>query len=158
MDWGGWLIFGVVATAALTAVLIAAQMAGLTRMDLPLILGTAFVGDPDRARLAGAAAHVVAGQVFALGYVAFFAALGQSPLWLGAALGAMHAAVAVGLIVPLLPGVHPRMVSERAGLRTGAALEPPGWLCLNYGLQTPLVTLAAHVVYGVALAALLQPV
>ena len=157
MDWGGWLVFGVVATSALTAVLIAAQMAGRTRMDLPLILGTMFIADPDRARVAGALAHLVAGQLFALGYAAFFASLGYSPLWLGAGLGAIHAGVAVGLIVPLLPGVHPRMLSERAGLRAGAMLEPPGLLCLNYGHQTPVVTLAAHVVYGLALAALLQP-
>ena len=27
-------------------------------------------------------------------------------------------------------------------------LEPAGFLLLNYGRRTPLVTLAAHVVYG----------
>jgi hypothetical protein len=29
-----------------------------------------------------------------------------------------------------------------------ALLEPPGFMMLNYGLQTPLVSLAAHITYG----------
>ncbi|MDQ1595864.1 MAG: hypothetical protein QOH40_2420 [Arthrobacter pascens] len=40
MDWQGWALFGLLATGALTAVMIAAQMAGWTRLDLPLVLGT----------------------------------------------------------------------------------------------------------------------
>jgi hypothetical protein len=69
----------------------------------------------------------------------------------------LHGAVALLVIVPLLPGVHPRMASERAGLSSGAALEPPGLLGLNYGRQTPVVTMLAHVAYGVALGLLLDP-
>jgi hypothetical protein len=34
-------------------------------------------------------------------------------------------------------------------------LEPPGLLGLNYGGQTPVVTIAAHLTYGVALGMLL---
>jgi len=52
MDWAGWALFGLVATAMLTAVMIAAQLAGWTRLDLPLLLGTMMTGDPDRARVA----------------------------------------------------------------------------------------------------------
>ena len=36
MDWMGWAVFGLAATAALTALMIAAQMGGLSRLDLPL--------------------------------------------------------------------------------------------------------------------------
>ena len=50
--------------------MIAAQLAGLTRLDLPLILGTIVTADPDRARVAGFFIHLVVGQVFALGYAA----------------------------------------------------------------------------------------
>lgn len=53
MDWQGWALFGLVATSMLTAVMIAAQMAGLTRLDLPLVLGTLVTADPDKARAAG---------------------------------------------------------------------------------------------------------
>lgn len=157
MDWAGWAIFGLIATATLTAVLIGAQMAGLTRLDLPLMLGTVFVADPDRARVAGFFIHLVNGQGFALGYTAAFAALERSTWWLGALLGALHGVVTTMAIIPLLPGLHPRMASERAGLRSGAVLEPPGALGLNYGRETPAVTLLAHVAYGAALGLLLKP-
>src|SRR4051794_5213156 len=47
MDWQGWALFGLLATTALTAVMIACQMAGWTRLDLPLVLGTLVTPDPD---------------------------------------------------------------------------------------------------------------
>ncbi|AWK76639.1 hypothetical protein CBI38_31110 (plasmid) [Rhodococcus oxybenzonivorans] len=157
MDWAGWAIFGLIATAVLTAVMIGAQLAGLTRLDLPLMLGTIVVPDPDRARVAGFFIHLVNGQIFAVGYAAAFATSGRATWWSGGLLGALHGAVALLVIVPLLPGIHPRMASERAGLRAGPVLEPPGVLGLNYGRQTPVITLAAHVAYGVALGMLLDP-
>lgn len=157
MDWAGWALFGLLATGALTTVLIAAQMAGLTRLDLPLVLGTVVTPDPDRARAAGAFLHLVAGQCFALGYAGTFALLGQATWWLGALLGLLHGAVALTLILPLLPGVHPRMASHRAGPASRAVLEPPGLLALNYGFQTPVVAAVAHVLYGALLGVLLVP-
>jgi hypothetical protein len=156
MDWAGWAIFGLIATAALTAVLLGAQMSGLTRLDVPLMLGTLVVRDPDRARVAGLLIHIVNGQGFALGYAAAFAAAGKATWWAGGLLGLLHGAVALLVIVPLLPGVHPHMASERAGLASGAALEPPGVLGLNYGRETPIVTIVAHVAFGIALGILLD--
>ncbi|MGH9251961.1 MAG: hypothetical protein ACRD0W_20955 [Acidimicrobiales bacterium] len=155
MDWAGWALFGLMATAALTAVMIAAQLAGLTRLDLPLVLGTVATADPDRARVAGFFIHLVVGQGFALGYAAAFALLDQATWWIGALLGLLHATVALAALVPLLTGVHPHMASHRAGPASTAALEPPGLFALNYGLQTPLVAVAAHVVYGMLLGLLL---
>jgi hypothetical protein len=157
VDWGGWAIFGLIATAALTALMTGAQLAGRTRLDLPLMLGTIVIPDPDRARVAGFFIHLVNGWGFALGYAAVFAATGEATWWAGALLGALHGAVALLVIVPLLPGVHPHMASERAGLSQGAALEPPGLLGLNYGRETPVVTLLAHVAFGIALGLLLDP-
>ena len=87
MDWVGWAVFGLVATTGLTAVMIAAQLAGHTRLDLPLMLGTITTEDPDRARVAGFAIHLAVGQVFALFYAAGFAALDRSGWWLGAIFG-----------------------------------------------------------------------
>ena len=155
MDWQGWALFGLLATTALTAVMIAFQMAGWTRLDLPLVLGSLVTPDPDRARIAGFFIHLAAGQVFALGYAAVFALLGRATWWIGALLGLLHVAVALTVILPLLPGIHPRMASTRAGPASRAALEPPGLLGLNYGIQTPAVAVAAHVVYGSLLGLLL---
>lgn len=151
MDWGGWAVFGLVATTGLTAVMIAAQLAGRTRLDLPLMLGTIISEDPDRARVAGFAIHLAMGQVFALFYAAGFAKLDRSGWWLGALFGMAHAGVALSVLVPLLPGVHPRMASERAGPASTAVLEPPGLLALNYGAATPVVATGAHVAYGAVL-------
>jgi hypothetical protein len=156
MDWAGWALFGLVATTALTAVMIAAQLSGLTRLDLPLLLGTIVTEDPDRARVAGFFIHLGIGEGFALGYAATFALLGEANWWLGALLGLLHAAVSLTVLVPLLSGVHPRIASERAGPSSTAALEPPGLLGLNYGVETPLVAIAAHLVYGIALGMLLH--
>ena len=156
MDWAGWALFGLLATAALTAVMIAAQLAGLTRLDLPLVLGTLVTEDPDHARVAGFFIHLVAGQGFALGYTATFALLHHATWWLGALLGMLHVAIALTVLLPLLPGVHPRMASHRAGPSSTARLEPPGLLALNYGVQTPAVAIVAHLVYGIVLGLLLQ--
>jgi hypothetical protein len=156
MDWAGWALFGLLATTALTAVMIAAQLAGLTRLDLPLVLGTLVTADPDRARVAGFFIHLAAGQGFALGYAATFALVHRATWWLGGLLGALHVVVALSVLLPLLPGVHPRMASHRAGPASTAALEPPGLFALNYGIQTPAVTVVAHLVYGVVLGLLLQ--
>lgn len=155
MDWAGWALFGLLATAVLTAVMIAAQLGGLSRLDLPLILGTVVTPDPDKARVAGFSLHLVVGQVFALGYGAAFALLGEATWWLGGLFGALHGAIALMVLLPTLAGIHPRMASGRAGPESTAVLEPPGLLGLNYGPQTPLVAMAAHLTYGIALGLLL---
>jgi hypothetical protein len=93
--------------------------------------------------------------VFALGYALTFALLGEATWWGGALLGVLHAFVAFAVIVPLLPGAHPRMASHRTGPGTTVVLEPPGLFALSYGVQTPLVAAVAHVGFGALLGALL---
>jgi hypothetical protein len=53
----------------------------------------------------------------------------------------------------LLPSLHPRMASEQKGPTVTRQLEPPGFLALNYGYQTPLSVLLAHMIYGAILGA-----
>jgi hypothetical protein len=48
----------------------------------------------------------------------------------------------------LLPLVHPRMGTPSTAAPSVALLEPPGFMMLNYGARTPLVTIVAHVAYG----------
>jgi hypothetical protein len=157
MDWAGWVVFGLLATSALTAVMISAQLTGLTRLDLPLLLGTVFAEDPDRARLVGFVVHLGIGQAFAFGYAVTFALLGDASWWTGGLMGLLHVTVALTILVPLLPSVHPRLASDREGRSSRAVLEPPGLLGLNYGHQTPLVAVLAHIAYGIALGGLLRP-
>jgi hypothetical protein len=145
------------ATVALTAIMLLAQLVGLSRMDLPMMLGTMFAEDPDRARVVGFFIHLLNGQVFGLFYAAAFSLLGLATWWLGALFGAFHGLAALMVIVPVLPGAHRRMASERGGPRLDAVLEPPGLFALNYGRETPAVTLIAHVIYGAVLGGFLTP-
>jgi len=78
--WGA-LVGGLVGTVVLTTALRAASELGLTRMDLPFLLGTAVTVDRARAKLIGYALHFVFGLVFALGYWVVFAATGVSNAW-----------------------------------------------------------------------------
>lgn len=157
MDWGGWATFGFGATVALTSFLVAAQLAGWTRMDIPMMLGTVFVEDPDRARVVGSLMHLMNGQFFALFYASGFALLDVAAWWIGALFGLLHGVAALTLIIPLLPGIHPRMASDRQGPSGDVTLEPPGLLGLNYGRATAAITLAAHATYGAFLGLLLRP-
>jgi len=77
--------------------------------------------------------------------------VGHATWWMGAAFGTLHGLVVLIALLPLLPGLHPRMASERRGPEPTRALEPPGFLGLNYGRRTPLVTVFAHIVYGAIL-------
>lgn len=157
MDWVGWAFFGFIATVVLTVIKVGAHLLGLSRLDFTLMLGSALVRDPDRARLTGFFMHLLAGQFFAFLYAAAFALLGTSSVWLGALFGLVHGTATLVLIVPLLPTVHPRMASERTGPEFEIGLEPPGPLALNYGALTPLVTMVAHVAFGAVLGAFLRP-
>ncbi len=118
-------------------------------MDLPFLLGTAFTADRTRAKALGYGLHFIAGIVFALGYYAIFLAISQSGWWLGAIFGLVHGLfAATALVNVLLPLVHPRMGTPSTGANSAAMLEPPGFLMLNYGQQTPLVNVLAHIAHG----------
>jgi hypothetical protein len=146
--WGA-LAGGFGGTLVLTTALRAANELGLTRMDLPFLLGTAFSGDRSRAKAVGYALHFVAGMVFALVYDAIFLAIGHSGWWLGASFGLVHGLFsATALVNTLLPLVHPRMGTPATAAPSVALLEPPGFLMLNYGPRTPVVNVAAHIAYG----------
>lgn len=140
---------GFVGTLALTTILRMASELRLTRIDLPFLLGTALTTDRLRAKAAGYALHFGFGLLFALGYHAIFLALDRSGWLLGAAIGLGHGMFAgTALVNILLPVVHPRMGSPFSTIDSHALVEPPGFLMLNYGRQTPLATLAGHLAYG----------
>jgi hypothetical protein len=140
---------GFVGTLVLTTALRMANEFGLTRVDLPFLLGTAVSRDRARAKALGYLLHLVAGELFALVYYAIFAAIDTTGWLLGALLGLLHGTVAATALVNiLLPVMHPRMGSELSAADSGPLLEPPGFLMLNYGRGTPIATLLAHIAYG----------
>jgi hypothetical protein len=149
-------IWGFVATVVLTTMMSGAQGLGLSRMSIPFILGTMFTANRDRAGLVGFLLHVAIGWTFAVLYAAGFESLGRATWWIGAAGGLLHGLFVLVAGVSMLPGLHPRMASERHGPTPTRALQPPGFMALHYGKWTPLIALAAHVVYGALLGALYE--
>lgn len=148
MIWGA-VVGGLVGTLVLTTMLRAASELGLTRMDLPFLLGTAVTENRVWAKAVGYALHFVFGLLFALGYWVIFVVLDESGVLLGGLLGLLHALFAASALVNvLLPVVHPRMGTGFDAAGSSPLLEPPGFLLLNYGRQTPIVTVVAHIVYG----------
>jgi hypothetical protein len=146
--WGA-IVGGLVGTLVLTTVLRAASELGLTRMDIPFLLGTAFTEDRVRAKAIGYTLHFGFGLVFALVYDAVFAVIDESGFLLGALFGLVHALFAGSALVNiLLPVVHRRMGTGFTAAGSAPLLEPPGFMLLNYGRRTPLATIVAHVSYG----------
>jgi len=145
----GALAGGLVGTVVLTSGMRLAQELGWTRMDIPLLLGTAFSTRRSRAQVIGYALHFVNGLLFSLVYAFIFDAADEASLWFGALLGAVHALFAGGPFANvLLPAIHPRMGTPWSDAEETPLLEPPGFLLWNYGRATAYVTLALHVLYG----------
>jgi uncharacterized membrane protein YagU involved in acid resistance len=157
MNWPSWFLWSFVATLALTSVMAGSQGLRLTRMNLPYMLGSIFTPNRDRANLIGFVVHLVNGWVFSLAYVAAFHSWGRATWWAGAAVGLVQAIFVLTVLVSLLPSIHPRMASEQKGPTVTRQLEPPGFLALNYGYQTALSVVLAHLIYGAILGAFYSP-
>ena len=156
VNWGSWLFWGFISTLILTTVLAGSQGLGLTRMNLPYMLGSMFTADRDRARIYGIGVHILAGWAFSFLYVLAFGFMGAANWWSGAIIGLAHGLFLLVVGVSMLPGIHPRMASEQHGPSATRALEPPGFLALNYGIRTPISVLVSHAVFGAMLGAFYQ--
>jgi uncharacterized membrane protein YagU involved in acid resistance len=157
MNYASILLWGFAATIVLTTITIAGQSLGLTRIDIPFILGTMFTTNRDRAKVVGVAAHVINGWIFAIVYGLFFENVHTATVWFGAVMGLVQGVFVDVVLLPILPGVHPRMVSDFRGPEPTRLLEPPGFLATNYGRMTPLLLVAGHTIYGAILGAFYMP-
>lgn len=151
------LLWGLVATSTLSIFLRGSQALSLTRMDIPLVLGTIVTSDRDKASFYGLVIHAVNGWIISLLYALVFESLGFAAWWLGVIGGGIQALFVLMVMLPVLPGLHPRMASNFAGPAPLKPLEPPGFMALNYGNRTPVVTIVAHLFYGLVLGLFYQP-
>ena len=143
------VIGGLLGTVVLTAIVRAASELGWTRIDLALLLGTTLSDNRRKARALGYTMHFLVGPLYALGYAAVFASVGYSSWILGALIGALHAVFTGTVLVNvLLPLVHPRIATSDTAANEISLIEPPGFLLLNYGRDTFLITIVAHVAFG----------
>ncbi len=151
MTTGNWIVWGFIATLVLTSLMAAAEHFRLTRMSLPLLLGTMFTANRDSAKATGFLMHVVNGWVFSLVYLVVFETFGTASVVYGAVAGFVHGMIVLSVVVPLLPGVHPRMAGEQQSPIDIRQLEPPGFMGMHYGPRTPVAAIVAHIVYGAIL-------
>ena len=142
------MLWGFAATIILTGSIVLGQSLGLTRIDIPFILGTMITANRDRAKAIGLVVHLVNGWLFALVYALFFQAVGNATWWFGMLIGAVQGLFVVVVALPVLPGVHPRMVSDFRGPEPARLLEPPGFLASIYGRSTAIIVVVAHAIYG----------
>lgn len=147
------LAWALLASLGLMIILGAAQGLRLTRINLPIILGTMVSGNLDRANRLGYLLHFVAGLLQGFVYLLIFWAVGAATWYAGLLLGLVHGLFILVVALPLTPSIHPRMASEHRQPRPTALLEPPGFLGMYYGAGTPVATLVAHAVYGTVLGA-----
>jgi hypothetical protein len=138
----------------MTALMETGQARRLTRMSLPYLLGTMVTERRGLVRVYGSLIHFLNGIIFASGYALVFHGLRRAGARIGAGLGAVHGLVVLVALLPIVQEVHPRMADEDEGPDPTPMLQPPGFLALNYGPQTPVATVAAHVVYGAIVGAM----
>jgi len=153
VNWLGLIVGALLGTVVMTIVMEAGQALHLTRLSLPLCLGAMVTEHRAWIKIFGFFLHFINGLVFAAGYGLLFLALRRSDWWLGALAGGLHGTFALVVLMPLVQDVHHRMAAEDQGPDPTPMLQPPGFLALNYGVQTPVLTIAAHVLYGTILAA-----
>jgi uncharacterized membrane protein YagU involved in acid resistance len=154
MNWESWILSGFVATLSLSTLLAISQGLHLTRMNVPYLLGTIITPERERARLYGFLGHLINGWIFSLLYVYIFEARHMVNWWFGLLLGLAHAMILLTVGMTLLPSIHPRMATERKGPSARRQLEPPGFMALNYGYQTPISVFIAHAAFGAILGSL----
>lgn len=154
MNWGSWLISGFLATLALSTWLATSHGLGLTRMNIPYLIGTIITPDREKAKVVGFVFHLVNGWVFSAFYVYIFESRHAVTWWLGLLIGLAHGLLVLTVGMSLIPTVHPRMATEEHGPTARRQLEPPGFLALNYGYQTPLSVFLAHAAFGAIMGSL----
>jgi hypothetical protein len=139
MRSGRAVIFGVIGAGAISVASALLRAMGLG-INIELILGTLFGGDPSPATFAlGLAIHLGIGAAFGLLYGYLFERVwdhgGAST---GMMLAVIHAAL-IGMAIGLTPQFHP-LVPER--------LADPGPFFANWGVAGVVAFFGLHIVYG----------
>ena len=120
---------GFVGTLVMVIITRAATEMGLTRMDLPFLLGTIVTEDRRRAKAIGYGFHLIMGLIFSLVYWAFFAIIGRSSWWIGGLAGALQAlfisTVLVNELLPVDPSKDGDLRHRRESVRADRAARFP---------------------------------
>ncbi len=156
------LIAGLVATIVMSMLMAMARAMNMTEMPgMPLFIGAMMSSNPNTARMMGLVIHylVMGTIVFGLIYAWLFSLIGSGGWLTGGLIGLAHGVV-VGLMMPMMATVHPRVSRQPATVGApavqldgeGVEFSNPGMFGANWGGMTPVGLVAGHVVYGIVLA------
>ncbi len=151
MNWASWAVWGFAATVVLTGILSISQGIKWTRLNIPFLLGSMVTADRDKAKWYGILIHLFNGYIFSLVYVATFEVWGEATWIRGSVIALVHSLFVLGVALPNLPAIHPRMASEHYISQGVRQLEPPGFFALNYSVSTPVAVVVAHIIFGIIL-------
>lgn len=149
MKAGRAFLAGVVGGAAMTALMwMARTMIGMPA-NLEMMLGT-MVADPGTtAWMIGFVMHLMISGAIALMYAWGFENVTHRAGWTtGATFSVVHIVIA-GLVMGMMPMMHPRMPSP---------ISPPGFFMSNLGMMGIVALVMLHVVYGAIVGAMYGPV
>lgn len=142
------ILWGFSATLVLSVLMALSRPLGLSRIDLPFLLGTIVTPNRNKAPWLGFFFHLILGWLFAFIYGAAFESSGIKTWWFGLIIGLIHAVFVLTVGLEIFSFLHPRMANPAQGPTATKQLQPPGLFALNYGWGTPLTTIISHLAYG----------
>lgn len=168
MNIGVSTLGGLAGGAAMIVVLYMAMwmMPQQMKMNLLLLLGAMVAPIGAAAYGMGLMAHAMMSVVFGLVHGGLADAVGVTTAGEGAAYGALFGlvhALLVGVVLGMMPMVHPRLRGSGTQLVPALAggptqdeelLDPPGFFAMNYPLMTVMGFFMLHVMFGIIVGAL----
>lgn len=140
---------GVIGGAVMILIMIIARAAGMTEMNMAMVLGSMITQQTTAGTWAlGFVMHLVISGLIALIYAAVFEAIRRSNWFLGLIGGAIHAVIA-GFVLLWMPAIHPLMPDT---------ITAPGAFAINYGMTTAVAFVILHLIYGMIVGSLYSPV
>lgn len=134
MDVASAIWSGIAGTVVMTALMYAAPLMGMPKMDMIGMLGKMFTGNPSVAYPLGTLIHFMMGALFAVVYAWLWSlGIGAGTWGWGIVYGLVHGAIAA-MVMPMMIKMHPR---------------PPE---MQMGALAVLGILMGHAVFGLVVA------
>jgi hypothetical protein len=168
MNIGVSVVGGLVGGTAMIAVLYMGiwMLPRQMKMNLLLLIGTMVAPVGTAAYAVGLMAHGMMSVAFGVVHGGLIEAVGVTSAGQGAAYGALFGfghALMVGVVLGMMPMIHPRLRSTQGRLVPALAggvaatdeelLDPPGFFGLNYPMPTVMGFFMLHVMFGVIVGA-----
>jgi len=148
MNTGRAFGVGVVGGIVMSIVLAMARLMGIPA-NLEMMEGTMFMDPGPMAWVMGFIMHLVLSGLIALVYAwGFEHVTHRSGALVGAGFGIVHAVIA-GMVMGMMPMIHPRMPSP---------VMPPGAFMSHLGIMGPIAVFMLHMIYGAIVGRMYAPV